>query len=74
MTLDFGIYDRATKEKPWPSYHLPAALVELAGKHGIEIELSFYGSGRTTKANKWIRADAETARLIANPLGRTPKL
>jgi len=43
MTLDFGIYDRATKERPWPSYRLPAALIELAGKHGIEIELSFYG-------------------------------
>src|SRR5215475_7659803 len=26
MTLDFGIYDRATKGRPWPSYRLPAAL------------------------------------------------
>ena len=45
MTLDFGVYYRATKERPWPSYRFPAALIELAGKHGIEIELSFYGPG-----------------------------
>jgi len=45
MTLDFGVYDRSTKERPWPSYRLPVALIELAGKHGIEIELSFYGPG-----------------------------
>jgi hypothetical protein len=45
MTLDFGVYDGATKERPWPSYLFPAALIELAGKHGIEIELSFYGPG-----------------------------
>jgi hypothetical protein len=45
MTLDFGVYDRATKERPWASYRLPAALIELAGKHGIEIELPFYGPG-----------------------------
>jgi hypothetical protein len=52
MTLDFGLYDRATENKPWPSYRIPAALIELAGKHGIEIELSFYGSeseGRLTR-------------------------
>jgi hypothetical protein len=45
MSLDFGLYDRATELMPWPSYCLPAALIELAGKHGISIELSFYGSG-----------------------------
>jgi len=45
MTLDFGVYDRATKERPWPSYRFPASLIELAGKYGIEIELSFYGPG-----------------------------
>jgi len=45
MTLDFGVYYRATKERPWPSYRFPASLIELAGKHGIEIELSFYGPG-----------------------------
>src|SRR6266566_4003971 len=27
MTLDFGLYDRATEDKPWPSYRLPAALI-----------------------------------------------
>jgi hypothetical protein len=43
MTLDFGIYDLATMNQPWPSYRLPVPLVELAGKHGVEIELSFYG-------------------------------
>jgi hypothetical protein len=44
MTLDFGLHDRSTPETPWPSYHLPATLIQWAGKHGIEIELSFYGS------------------------------
>ena len=43
MTLNFGLYDSSTAERPWPSYRLPAALVQRAGKHGIEIELSFYG-------------------------------
>ena len=43
MTLDFAVYDRATVDRPWPSYRLPATLIELAGKQGIEIELSFYG-------------------------------
>ncbi len=43
MTLDFGLYDRSTTERPWPSYRLPVALVQHAGRHGIEIELSFYG-------------------------------
>jgi hypothetical protein len=43
MTLDFGLYDHAT-EKPWPSYRLPATLIQLAGKYGIGIDLSFYGS------------------------------
>src|SRR6266516_2619449 len=44
MTLDFGLYDRATEDRPCHSYRLPVPLIELAGKHGIEIELSFYGS------------------------------
>jgi hypothetical protein len=43
MTLDFAVYDRATVDRRWPSYRLPATLIELAGKQGIEIELSFYG-------------------------------
>jgi hypothetical protein len=44
MTLDFGVYYLATEQRPWPSYHIPPALTELAGKYRIEIELSFYGS------------------------------
>ena len=44
MTLDFGLYHHATVERPWPSYRLPATLIQLAGKYGIEIDLSFYGS------------------------------
>ena len=44
MTLDFGLYDRTSRERPWPSYRLSSRLIALAGKHGIEIELSFYGS------------------------------
>ena len=43
MTLDFGVYDRATTERPWPSYHFPASLIELAGRYRIDIELSFCG-------------------------------
>ena len=46
MTLDFGLYDRATAKWPWPSYRLPRSLIQLASKHGIEIELSFYGRRR----------------------------
>jgi len=46
MALDFGIYNRATEDRPWPSYRLPATLIELAGKHRIEIELSFYSPER----------------------------
>jgi hypothetical protein len=42
MTLDFGVYERSS-DRPWPSYRLPAPLVELAGKHAVELELSFYG-------------------------------
>jgi hypothetical protein len=48
MTLDFGLYDRTTEQMPWPSYHVPATLVELAGKHGIDIVLSFYGARKAT--------------------------
>jgi hypothetical protein len=44
MTLDFGLYDRSTENRPWPSYRLPAALIEVAGKHRIELVLSFYGA------------------------------
>jgi hypothetical protein len=44
MTLDFGLYDRASRDVPWPSYRLPGDLVALAGTHGIELILSLYGS------------------------------
>jgi hypothetical protein len=44
MTLDFGLYDRPTQASPWPSYRLPAALIESAGRLAIGIDLSFYGS------------------------------
>jgi len=43
-TIDFGLYDMATEDRPWPSYKLPAALVEAAGELQLEIVLSFYGS------------------------------
>jgi hypothetical protein len=52
MILDFGLYDLATNDRPWPTYRLPLALVELAGKHHIEIELSFYGPGKAAKASR----------------------
>jgi hypothetical protein len=31
-----------TPSRPWPSYRLPGALIQLAGKHRIGIVLSFY--------------------------------
>jgi hypothetical protein len=43
MTLDFGVYYRASTDTPWSSYRLPVALIELAGTHRVELELSFYG-------------------------------
>jgi hypothetical protein len=43
MSLDFGLHDRTSRDVPWPSYRLPGDLVALAGKHGIELDLSFYG-------------------------------
>jgi hypothetical protein len=52
MTLDFGLYYLASPARPWPSYRLPASLISLAGKHGIEIELSFYGSGSTASGER----------------------
>jgi hypothetical protein len=42
MALDFGLEDPRSPERPWPSYRLPRRLIELAGKHGIQIELTFY--------------------------------
>jgi hypothetical protein len=52
MTLDFGVYYLASPERPWPSYRFPASLISLAGKYGIEIELSFYGSGSTVSGER----------------------
>jgi hypothetical protein len=49
MTLDFELHDGATANRPWPSYRLPVTLIELAGKYGIEVELSFYGSEANTE-------------------------
>jgi hypothetical protein len=52
MVLDFGLHDQATDTRPWPSYHLPATLIELAGSFGIAIELSFYGPTRERSETK----------------------
>lgn len=43
VAIDFGLYDLATEDRPWPSYQLPAAIIHLAGELGCDIELSFYG-------------------------------
>ena len=44
VSIDFGLYDLATKDHPWPSYSVPAALIALAAEIGASIELSFYGA------------------------------
>jgi hypothetical protein len=44
MNLDFGLSDRVSPDRPWPSYRVPSGLVALLGKHGMELELSFYPS------------------------------
>ena len=43
LTIDFGLYDLATENKPWPTYHLPAKLVSLLGEFNFELCISFYG-------------------------------
>ena len=43
-TIDFGLYDMATEDCPWPSYRLPAAIIQLAGELGCSINFSFYGT------------------------------
>jgi hypothetical protein len=43
-TIDFGLYDIATEDRPWPSYRLPTAIIQLAGELACNIELSFYGA------------------------------
>lgn len=44
VTLDFGLYDLATEDRPWPSYRRPTTLVQLAAELGCNIDLSFYGA------------------------------
>jgi preprotein translocase subunit SecE len=44
VSVDFGLYDLATENRPWPSYHLPSSFVQLVGEFGFDVELSFYGS------------------------------
>jgi len=43
-TIDFGLYDLATEDRPWPSYRLPTAIIQLASELGCSIDLSFYGT------------------------------
>jgi len=52
MTLYFGLYDRATAKRPWPSDRLPRSVIQLASKHGIEIELSFYGPAKASSRSQ----------------------
>ena len=42
-TLDFGLYDLATEERPWPTYRIPGKLIALAGEFGFDLVISFYG-------------------------------
>jgi hypothetical protein len=42
-TIDFGLYDLATEDRPWPSYRLSTAIIQLAAELGCNIDLSFYG-------------------------------
>ena len=44
VSIDFGLYDLATEDRPWPSYFVPASLVSQAAELGATIELSFYGA------------------------------
>lgn len=44
VAIDFGLYDMATEDRPWPSYRLPSAIVQLAAELNCSIELSFYGA------------------------------
>jgi len=52
MSLDFGLSDRASPDRPWPSYRVSAELVALLGKHGMELELSFYGRARERNSER----------------------
>jgi len=47
MTLDFGLWRGTDETEPLARFcRLPAILIELAGRHGIALELSFYGSNK----------------------------
>ena len=43
VSIDFGLYDLATEDRPWPSYSVPVQVARLAAELGATIELSFYG-------------------------------
>ena len=43
VSIDFGLYDLATEDRPWPSYSVPATVAQIAAELGATIELSFYG-------------------------------
>ena len=43
LIIDFGLYDLATENKPWLTYHLPAKLIALLGEFNFELCISFYG-------------------------------
>ena len=43
VSIDFGLHDLATNDRPWPSYSVPAGIAQLATALGATIELSFYG-------------------------------
>jgi hypothetical protein len=44
MTIDFGLWSRSAEKQPAQFCRFPATLIELLGKHGIALELSFYAS------------------------------
>lgn len=44
VSIDFGLYDLATEDRPWPCYRLPRSIVQLAAELGCDVELSFYGA------------------------------
>jgi hypothetical protein len=43
VSIDFGLYDLATEDRPWPTYSVPRPIVRLAALLGATVELSFYG-------------------------------
>jgi hypothetical protein len=44
VSIDFGLFDLATEDRPWPSYSIPVAVARLAAELGATIDLSFYGA------------------------------